>query len=468
MIDIRIIFKKRGETNVEKGNDYKLASIFYTIRKAVQTEDIDTFRMEFTNLHPYEQATFFVTQNEELRRIIYSFLSPNEMSSIFENLEKEEQTDFITEMHPSYAAMMLSNMFVDDAVDVLNELPSEQIASFLALMDKETADEIKSLLHYEEKTAGSIMTTEYVEIKDHLTIREAIQVLKKEAKEAETIYYIFITDADQKLSGIISLRELIVAPDDGYVKDYMVDRVVSVYVEENQEEVAKKMSDYDFIALPVIDHQNHLLGIITVDDIIDVLEEEASDDYSKLAGVTDMETNPSAWQAAKKRLPWLIVLLFMGMATASLISVFEDTLTQISILAMFIPLIAGMAGNTGTQALAVSVRGIATGELNKQSHFSMLVKEAGTGLLIGGVCGSLVTAIVFIWQQQFFLGLLIGFSLFCTLIVATIAGAFIPLVMEKLNVDPAVASGPFISTINDLISILIYFGMATVFMEYLL
>ncbi|HSH25161.1 MAG TPA: magnesium transporter, partial [Massilibacterium sp.] len=441
---------------MEKQKDFNLASVFYTIRKSVQTGDIEVFRSNFTVLHPYEQATFFVTQNEELRRRIYSFLSPDEMASIFENLEKEEQTDFIIEMHPSYAAAMLSHMFVDDAVDVLAELSTDQIASFLALMDKETAETIKALLHYEEKTAGSIMTTEYVEIQEHLTVKEALQVLKKEAQQAETIYYLFITDIDKKLTGVISLRELIIAPDEAYVKEYMVDRVVSVYVDEDQEEVAKKMSDYDFLALPVIDHQKRLLGIITVDDIIDVLEEEASDDYSKLAGVTDMDTTPaSPWHAAKKRLPWLIVLLFMGMATASLISVFEDTLNKVSILAMFIPLIAGMAGNTGTQALAVSVRGIATGELDKQGHFSMLLKEASTGLLIGGVCGSFVTVIVFIWQQQFYLGLLIGFSLFCTLVISTIAGAFIPLVMEKLNVDPAVASGPFITTINDLISILI-------------
>lgn len=246
------------------------------------------------------------------------------------------------------------------------------------------------------------------------------------------------------------------------------DRVVSVSVGEDQEEVARKIKDYNFLAVPVVDFQNHLLGIITVDDVMDVMEEEASDDYSKLAAVSDMDhidRNPVS--AARKRLPWLIILLFLGMLTASLIGRFEDTLDKVAILAVFIPLIAGMAGNTGTQALAVAVRGIATGDLEKENKWKLVIREAGTGLINGGICGVLVTFIVYFWKGNFFLGVLVGVSILFTLIVATLAGALIPLLMHRMKIDPAVASGPFITTINDLISILIYFGMATLFMSYL-
>lgn len=392
------------------------------------------------------------------------------MASLFENLESEdsEYKDVLAEMNPNYAAEMLSNMYADDAVDVLNELDKDQVASYLTIMDNEAAQEIKELLHYEEYTAGSIMTTEFISISANQTVRSAMYILKREAPRAETIYYVYVIDDEKSLVGVISLRDLIVSDDDSMISEIMNDRVYAVSVGEDQEEVARKIKDYNFLALPVVDFQNHLLGIITVDDIMDVMEEEASDDYSKLAAVADMDTlDKSAITAASKRLPWLIILLFLGMLTASLIGRFEDTLDKVAILAVFIPLIAGMAGNTGTQALAVAVRGIATGDLDQENKSKLILREAGTGLITGTTCGILVMIIVYLWKGDFFLGLLVGISILCTLIVATLAGALVPLIMHKLKVDPAVASGPFITTINDIISILIYFGMATLFMSYL-
>jgi magnesium transporter len=439
--------------------------------RALLQEDMDLFRNEFIDLHPYDQATFFKNLEEDIRPKVFHYLSPEEMASLFENLEIEEE-DYkvvLAQMNPHYAADMLSNMYADDAVDVLNELDKDQVASYLTIMDPEAAHEIKDLLHYEEYTAGSIMTTEFIAISANQTVRSAMFILKKEAPRAETIYYIYVINEEKQLAGVISLRDLIITDDDTMIAEIMYDRVVSVSVGEDQEEVARKMKDYNFLALPVVDFQNHLLGIITVDDIMDVMEEEASDDYSKLAAVSDMDTLDSGpFASAKKRLPWLIILLFLGMMTASLIGRFEETLDKVAILAVFIPLIAGMAGNTGTQALAVAVRGIATGELEKENKSKLIIREAGTGLITGASCGVLVMLIVYLWQGDFFLGLLVGISIFFTLIVATLAGSLIPLLMHKLNIDPAVASGPFITTINDIISILIYFGMATIFMSYLI
>ncbi|WP_273122527.1 magnesium transporter [Bacillus weihaiensis] len=438
---------------------------------AISQHKLDEFRNVFLDQHPYDQAKFFIKLDQEERLILYQFLSPEEMAAVFENIEDEDDQyeTYLSEMDPTFAAQMLAQMYADDAVDVLNELDKDQVASYLTIMDDEAAEEIRELLHYEEYTAGSIMTTEYIAIHANQTLNSAMQILKNEAPNAETIYYVFVIDEDKKLVGVISLRDLIINEPDAMVSDIMNERVYSVSVGEDQEEVARKMKDYNFLALPVIDFRGHLLGIITVDDIVDVIDEEASDDYSKLAAVSDVDSQDRGpFSAAKKRLPWLIILLFLGMFTASLIGRFEDTLNQVAILAVFIPLIAGMAGNTGTQALAVAVRRISVGDHEEQSLSKMLLREAGTGLITGTICGIVVTLVVFVWKGDIFLGMLVGISILATLIVATIAGAFIPLIMHRLKVDPAVASGPFITTINDIISILIYFGMATLFMQYLL
>ncbi|MRG87096.1 magnesium transporter [Salinibacillus xinjiangensis] len=439
------------------------------IEKALDNEEIDHFRAEFLELHPYDQAQIFIEQSKKIRMQIYTYLSPDEMAEVFENIELDDIDSILTEMEPRFAADILAEMALDDAVDILNSLEQNEVASFLAIMNAKSANEIKDLLHYEEKTSGSIMTTEFVRVKSSMTIREALNHLRKEAPDAETIYYVYVIDDDKHLVGVISLRDIIISEEDWYVSDVMSDRIVSVPAGEDQESAAKMMRDYDLLALPVVDFQNHLLGIITVDDIMDVIQEEASEDYSKLAAVSDMDkVDTGAWMAAKKRLPWLIILLFLGMLTASLIGRFEETLDKVALLAIFIPLIAGMAGNTGTQALAVAVRGIATGESDQEGKLKILAREAGTGLITGLCCGVLITVIIYLWKDEFYLGLLVGISIMLTLIVATLAGSLIPLLMHKMKVDPAVASGPFITTINDIISILIYFGMATAFMDVLL
>lgn len=439
------------------------------IQDALIHEQIDQFRAEFLEIHPYDQAKIFEEQTEDIRFLIYTYLSPKEVADVMEHVDEELTEQFIIEMNPMFAAQILAEMATDDAVDILNELDKNKVASFLTMMEKEAAEEIKALLHYEEKTAGSIMTTEFVVIHTEQTVKEAMRHLRREAPEAETIYYLYVIDKDKRLVGVISLRDLIIAEGNWLIADVMSERVVSVPVGEDQEDIAQMMRDYDFLALPVVDFQDHLLGIITVDDIMDVMDQEANDDYSKLAGVSDMErSGDNAFISARKRLPWLIILLFLGLFTASIIGRFEETLDKVAILAIFIPLIAGMAGNTGTQALAIAVRGIATGEIEKQGKWKIIMREAMTGLITGITCGVVITIVVYVWQGSIFLGILVGISIAATLIVATIAGALVPLVMDRFNIDPAVASGPFITTINDIISIMIYFGLATAFMNLLL
>ena len=437
---------------------------------ALEKGHLDEFREEFLDLHPYDQAQFFSKLEEEERLKVFHYLSPEEMAVLFENLEIEddEYEELLAEMNPTYAADMLSEMYADDAVDVLNELDKEQVVTYLTIMDDEAAQEIRELLHYEEYTAGSIMTTEFIAISANQTVRSAMYILKKEAPSAETIYYLYVIDDDKKLVGVVSLRDLIVSDDDMMISEIMSERVHSISVSEDQESVANTMKDYNFLALPVVDFQNHLLGIITVDDIIDVMAEEASDDYSKLAGLSDVDSpDRNPFSAARKRLPWLVILLFLGLMTASLIGKFEAALEQKAILAIFIPLIGGMAGNSGTQALAVVVRGIATGDLEDENKWKLILKEAFTGMIIGATCGAIISLVIYLIYGELLLGFLVGGAIFATLIVSTLAGSLVPLIMHKMNIDPAVASGPFITTISDIISILIYFGLATAFMGYI-
>ncbi|MED3661837.1 magnesium transporter [Ureibacillus terrenus] len=452
--------EKRDLSNNEEGQ----------LLKWLTEEKIDEFRENFLALHAYDQARFYMKVGPDIRRTMYHFLSPEEMAEIFEALEldDEEVQGFIKEMDPTYAANMLSYMYTDDVVDVLNELDKADRDQFLKLMDEETAEEVTELLGYEKHTAGSLMTTEYVSVQENSTVRSAMNVLRREAPDAETIYYIFVVDENHRLTGVLSLRDLIVADEDALIRDIMNNRVVYAKVTDDQEKIAQIFKDYNFLAFPVVDDNLVLQGIITVDDIIDVIDEEASDDYSKLAGISDIDDiDAGPFKAARQRLPWLVMLLFLGMLTATLMGQFESTLEKVALLAVFIPLISGTSGNSGTQALAVVVRGIATGEIDEKSKLKMIFREMGTGLITGLACGLIVVLVVFLWKHSMMIGLLVGTAIFCSIFVATLAGSFIPLLIHKLGIDPAVASGPFITTLNDITSILIYLGLATLLLGQL-
>ncbi|WP_415844075.1 magnesium transporter [Staphylococcus pasteuri] len=436
----------------------------------LQNEDIDAFREEFLSMHNYEQSEYFEDTDDENRQKIFQFLSPQEVADFFDHLDidDEDYEELFEKINANYASHILEEMSYDNAVDILNELTKPKVASLLTLMNKEDANEIKALLHYEEDTAGGIMTTEYLSLKSTTPVKEALMHVKEQAPNAETIYVIFAINEDDQLVGVLSLRDLITAENDAYIEDVMSERVISVDVATDQEDVAQIMRDYDFIAVPVVDYQNHLLGIITIDDILDVMDEEASEDYSRLAGVSDIDsTNDSVIKTATKRLPWLIILTFLGMITATILGSFEDTLAKVALLAAFIPIISGMSGNSGTQSLAVSVRNISTGDIDEQSKFKVALREAGSGFLSGIVCSIILIIIIIAIYRQPLLAVIVGGSLTCAMTVGTLVGSMIPLLMNKLKIDPAVASGPFITTINDIVSMLIYFGLATSFMSYL-
>ena len=441
---------------------------FALLLETLKNQQMNEFRELFLALHIYEQGQFYQSLDEKDRQHLYNYLSPKELADMFDVIEEDNENMkyYLAEMRPSYAADMLAEMYTDNAVDLLNMLDKSQNAKYLSLLSSEEAGEIKELLHYEDETAGAIMTTEFVSIVANQTVRSAMYVLKNQADMAETIYYVYVVDQENHLVGVISLRDLIVNDDDTLIADILNERVISVHVGDDQEDVAQTIRDYDFLAVPVTDYDDHLLGIVTVDDIIDVIDDEAASDYSGLAGVDVEEVSENPLKAASKRLPWLITLLFLGMSTASLISNYESLVSEASILAVFISLITGTAGNAGTQSLAVAVRRLAMKD-EKDSNFGRLIlSEVLTGLVTGAVTGLTIMIVVGVWQHNLPLGFVIGMAMLCAITVANLAGSLIPMLMDKLGFDPAVASGPFITTLSDLTSVLIYFNIASMFMRY--
>lgn len=448
-------------------NQEALELQFDQLQAALAADDMKQFRELFLELHIFEQGQFYQSLTDEQRRQMYAYLSPKEIADMFDVIEEDNihMTDYLSEMRPGYAADMLAEMYTDNAVDLLNTLDKKQTAKYLSIMPHESAREIRELLHYEDDTAGAIMTTEYVSIVANQTVRSAMYVLKNEATAAETIYYIYVVDQANHLVGVISLRDLIINDDDVMIADILSERVISVHVGDDQEDVAQTFRDYDFLALPVTDYDEHLLGIVTVDDIIDVIDDEAASDYSGLAGVNVEEVSENPMRSALSRLPWLITLLFLGMATASLISHYEELVSEASILAVFISLITGTAGNAGTQSLAVAVRRLAMTEDKERSFLGTVMGEILTGLITGAITGLTIFAIVSIWKGNPTLGFVIGIAMMFAITVANLAGSLIPMLMDKLGFDPAVASGPFITTLSDLTSVLIYFNIASLFMQ---
>jgi magnesium transporter len=310
------------------------------------------------------------------------------------------------------------------------------------------------------------MTTEYVSIFANQTVKSAMTVLKQQAADAETIYYLYVVNKEKQLLGVVSLRDLVVSKDDHLINDLINDHIIKLQADDDRDKVAQTFRDYDLLAIPVVGNDNEMLGIVTVDDVIDVIDEEAATDYSGLAGVDTEEVSQNPLLASSKRLPWLIALLFLGLGTASLINHFDTLVAQASVLAVFVSLITGTAGNAGTQSLAVAVRRLALhDDESDNSFFKMILSEILTGMITGLVTGVTIFAVVSLWKGNIILGFAVGMAMFAAITVANLAGSLIPILMDRLGFDPAVASGPFITTMSDLTSVFIYFNIASLFIN---
>jgi magnesium transporter len=386
-----------------------------------------------------------------------------------QELEKEEQLEVLNKLGIEKSSKVLDLMDNDDLALLLDELSPEKKESLLSAMKIEESKAVTDIMNYPPETAGRLMTNRFVWIRSYYTVREAVEKLKTFAEFAESINYLYVVDEQRKLVGVVSYRDLLLAEINEKINNIMYERVISVSVTTDQEVVARMTERYDFLAIPVVDEGNMLVGIVTVDDIIDVVIKEANEDIEKLsASGKSIDFDTKTFVAASRRLPWLILLLFIGLISGSIISSFEKTLEQVVAIAFFMPMIAGMTGNTGTQSLAVVVRGLITHDIEKGVILRLIARELGVGVTIGITCAILISIIAYVWQGSFILGAVVGVSLFFTLVIGTLAGTVIPLILFRLNIDPAVASGPLITTINDIFSLLTYFGIATMFLNYLM
>lgn len=420
-------------------------------------------------LHPYDIALIYEDLPEKHRTRFLLHLKIDALADLIEQLDREEQFDVLDRLGIERKNKVLDEMDNDDLASLLDELSEEKIAALLSGMKKEESQIVQDIINYPPETAGRLMTNRFVWIRDYYTIREAVEKLKTFAEFAETINYLYVVDQDRRLVGVVSYRDLLLADATDRIRNIMYERVISVPASMDQEEVAQMVQNYDFMAIPVVNEEEILVGIVTVDDIIDVVVKEANEDIEKLsASGKSIDFETKSFVAAYRRLPWLILLLFIGLISGSIISGYGDTLKNVVALAYFMPMISGMTGNTGTQSLAVVVRGLSSNDLDKSAIFKLILREFGVGFIIGITCGILISIIAFVWQGNAILGLVVGSSLFLTLIIGTLAGTIIPICLYRLKIDPAVASGPLITTLNDIFSLIIYFGIATAFMNFLM
>lgn len=420
--------------------------------------------------HPSDLAEYIEDFTDEQKRDLFALLSDEEAALIIQEMEEFDQVTLFNLLTPKRASSILKEMDTDDAADLLAELPPHETRELLELIDEESG-EIKGLLKYPEDTAGGIMTTDIISFSQEMAVEEAIQRLREIAPEAEIIYYVYVVDEETRLIGVLSLRDLISATDGTPLKEIMNQNVISVHVDVDQEEVARIVARYDLLALPVVEDEGRLLGIITVDDILDVLQEEATEDFYKMVGTSEVEgvdlIQASVYQVVSRRLPWLLICLVGGLLAGSVIGVFDQMLEAIVVLAIFIPVIMDMGGNVGAQSSTIFVRGIATGEIEEEEVWHYFFKEFRVGLVMGAICGLLVSIATLLWQGNPYLGLVVGISMFLTVSLATVIGTLVPLLCHKVGIDPAITSGPFVTTIKDVTGLLIYFGMATIFLRFL-
>jgi magnesium transporter len=420
--------------------------------------------------HPADLAQIFGTLLDTERTAVFALLVERQPKLAMEA---------ISEMGPEPGAHLLTGRSADDIAKLLHELPSDDAAALLdylpdelsrevlELMRRKESGQVESLLEYGEQTAGRIMNPSVFALNEDLTVGEAITALQG-ARDVEMVFYLYVVDARRHLVGVTSLRRLLLVSPETPLKRIMTPDVISVRVDTDQEEVARQVASYNLLAVPVVDEENKLAGVVTVDDVIDVIKDEATEDLLRLAGVSgDERIATPAGEALRKRLPWLGINLVTAFVAASVVALFEGTIEQVTALAVFMPIVAGMGGNAATQTLTVIVRGLALGELSWVNARKALAKESLIGLGNGLALGVVAAGVAWVTKADPILGLLLGAAMVCNMFVAATAGTLVPLGLKALKVDPALASAVFITTFTDVVGFASFLGLATVFLKYL-
>ncbi len=414
-----------------------------------------------SSLRPPELAAVFRLLPLGQRRALLRALGPERAAEIVEALPRGLRREVLEALPPKEGAEIIRKLSSDDSADALLELHKEKAEAIMKHLSPQERERARHLLSYADDTAGGRMATEFVAASEEMKVGEAIEKLREAAPYAESVYYLYVVDDEGHLKGVLSLRELILAPPEAKLGDIMRRDVVAVRVDQDQEEVARVVAEHDLLAVPVVDHEGKLVGIVTADDVMDILLEEAAEDLAKFAGSTaELGVGVPTWKAAMRRLPWLFLCLLGELINGRVIKGFEGTLQRLVALSFFMPVIMATGGNAGTQSLASMVRSVALGELSYVKLIKTLLREAGVALLLGAGMGGVLAVLAMAWLGRPDIALVAGAGICAAVFLGALVGTLLPLLLHWLGVDPALASGPFVTTIADLVSISIYFLLA--------
>lgn len=440
-------------------NKIFIESIIRLLRRGATTH----LRKIVNKTHAADLSVVFRALSLNQQLILFDMIADTEQKGVlFSELDEDTVYNFLEKMEMPDVVEILEQMPTDDVADLVGRLPEEKSAALLEMMKKEGSEEVESLLRYGDDTAGGIMVPDFIALKEDVTAREAIESLQKEHVDVEMPFYLYVVNEYDKLVGVSSLRQLVVVSPETSLKEFMTTDVFSVQTDMDQEEVARIVARYDILAVPVVDETNRLVGIVTVDDVIDIIREEATEDILKMAGAGEefIETQ-SVLRSTRIRLPWLFASCIGGIFAFYIIGQFEGSLSRLAYLAAFIPVIMGMGGNIGTQSSTIVVRGLATGRLDIRDIWSVVFKELAIGFILGVVYGIFIGTVAQLRYSTNALAWSVGLSVLCSMFVAALVGSLVPMVFARINIDPAVATGPFVTTAIDIISVYFYFQIAT-------
>jgi magnesium transporter len=429
------------------------------LRQKIAEQDISWIKQNVLDLHFADIAEILDKLSNDEAKYIYFQMEEDLQADVLMELEEDIRDRFLSSLSSKEIADQLENLDSDDAADILGELPEEKIQEVISQMeDDEAAEDIVDLLNYDEDTAGGLMQKEFLKARIDWPVNRCLVELRRQAEDVEKVYTIYVVDELNKLVGFLSLKRLLFAsPKTKIIDLYQEKNVISVKTNDSSEEVAKVMEKYDLLAIPVVDLQNKLVGRITYDDVVDVIREEADKDFQLATGLSEkVESNSSVWRISRARLPWLFIGMLGGILGAQVISGFESSIALVPALAFFIPLITAMGGNVGVQSSAIVVQSLAKGNSSLNGIGAKLLKEAVVAIVNGVLLSALIFGIAYLFENAI-LGMVVSISLFTVIIFAAVFGTLIPLLLNKYKIDPALATGPFITTLNDVLGLFIYF-----------
>lgn len=452
--------------------------LYEELIKLIHESDVETLKQALEHYHNNDIAKVQPDLSEEDQLKLMKALDKEDLSDVVSYMDDVDE--FIENMDAEKVADIVELMDADDAVDILEDLDEEEQEEILSkIEDKELVEDIKLIRSYDDDEIGSKMTTNYIAIPKNLQVKDAMKIVIDEAEEHDNIMTIYVVDDDEKFFGSIELKELIIARKNQPIDDIIHTSYPFIYAHEKIDECLSKIKEYALNLVPILDDEEKLIGVITSDDIVEVVDEEMGEDYAKLAGLTEEEElDESIFESCKKRLPWLGLLMILAMIVSLLISSFEQAISTIAVIVFFQSMILGMAGNCGTQSLAVTIRVLSDEDVDKKKILQIIFKEFRIGFINGLILGILsfigVFAFLFLTKKIIIAGdttfilndalmvsIIVSLSLFVAMTISTVVGTIIPILLKKFNIDPAVASGPFISTLNDICAVVIYYGLAT-------